>query len=110
MKTKNIIIRTTFAATHHWPDVDVPGVEYLKYTHRHLFYVEMKWSVSHGNREIEFIDQKKKVDTYLQQLYSGHFLGSKSCEDIALELMNVFNANYVSVFEDNENGAEVYAD
>ena len=104
---RNIVIKTTFPAQHHWPDCDVPGVEYLQYPHRHLFYVTMKWSVSHGNREIEFIDQKKKVDAFILRQYSNQFLGVKSCEDIALELLQGFNATYCSVFEDNENGAEV---
>lgn len=103
-----VVIKTTFAATHNWPDCDIEGVLYLKHEHRHLFYVTMKWAVNHADREIEFIQQKMKVDNFIKILYTDKFLKGKSCEMMAKELLLSFEANYVSVFEDNENGAEVH--
>ena len=37
-----------------------------------------------------------------------HEFGAKSCEMLAKEIMEEFGCCYVSVFEDNENGAEIY--
>ena len=58
----NIIINLRFAATHKWPDI--PSIEsqfYLKYLHRHVFHIQMKWDVYHDNRAIEFVDMKNKL-------------------------------------------------
>ena len=107
---KLIVIRTTFAAIHHWPECDIEEVSFLRHPHRHLFYVTMKFNVSHNDRDIEFIRQKKEVDFFCESRYGDTFIGTMSCEDIAEELMNKFEADFVSVFEDNENGAEIYAD
>ncbi len=107
MKTL-VVIRTTFSATHNWPECPIEEVDYLRYEHRHTFYVTMKWSVGHDDRAIEFIMQKNVVDAELQRHYDGRNLGRRSCEMIAKELMAEFDADFVSVFEDDENGAEVY--
>lgn len=102
--TRYIVIKTSFTATHHYPEAE----NYLRFEHRHTFFVTMKWQVSHNNREIEFIDQKEKVNEYIAENYANRFIGRMSCEDIAEELMDIFDACcYVSVFEDDENGAEI---
>jgi len=103
---KNIIIKTSFPATHHWPECPIEEVSFLRDEHRHVFYVTMKWRVDHNNRQIEFIQQKMRVDEHLESFYANKSLGRVSCEDIAEALLKEFKANYVSVFEDNENGAE----
>jgi hypothetical protein len=55
---------------------------------------------------------KRQVQNYLQKYYRNdyqcHFFGPKSCEMIAKELLDQFDCVYVSVWEDNENGAECY--
>ena len=107
---KFVVIKTDFPATHHWPDCPIPEVNFLKHPHRHLFYVVMKFRVGHNDRDIEFINMKMDVEDFIMREYYNQFLGKKSCEDIAEELMNDFKADFVSVFEDNENGAEIYAD
>lgn len=106
---KFIVIKTDFPAQHHWPECDIPEVDFLRHPHRHLFYVVMKFNVTHNDRDIEFIRQKKEVEFFIESRYRDTFIGSMSCEDIAEELMKKFSADFVSVFEDNENGAEIYA-
>ena len=101
-----IVIRTNFEALHCWPECPYPGVSYLVSQHRHVFYVEMKWLVD-VDREKEFILLKTEVNGWLRENWERKNLGSKSCEMLGVELMERFNADYVSVFEDNENGAEV---
>jgi len=103
-----IVIKTTFSAVHHWPECPHEDVYYLRAPHRHLFYVTMKWKVDHDNRDKEFITMKKSVDKFLKDNWEGRFLGRKSCEMMGKKLLDLFDADFVSVFEDNENGAEVY--
>lgn len=102
-----IVIRTTFAATHNWPDCNVPGVEYLTKEHRHLFYVTVKFTVFHPDRAIEFIAKKEEIEKYIREKYEHKFLVGTSCEMIAEDLQKQFNATVVGVYEDNENGAEI---
>ena len=99
-------INTQFTATHHWPDCPFDEVAFLRNPHRHVFHVKMKWKVDHNDRNMEFIMVKNFVDKYLNKNYHLQFLGAKSCEMIAEELGKEFDADFVSVYEDNENGAE----
>ena len=107
---KYVVITTQFPAIHNWPDCDIKEVGFLSHSHRHIFHITMKFEVSHNNREIEFLYMKKKLDDWIDDNYRYKHLGSKSCEDIATELLKKFAAYFVSVFEDEENGAEVYED
>jgi len=108
---KLVVIKTQFAATHCWPEVPPYTEEnYLQYRHRHVFHIVMKWSISHNDRDIEFIGQKNIVENYLRVNFEGEHLGRTSCEDIAERLMVEFKAVYVSVFEDNENGVQISID
>jgi hypothetical protein len=68
----------------------------------------MKWEVSHFDRDIEFINQKQTVDSFIRSEWNEQNLGKASCEMLANKLLKKFNATFVSVFEDGENGAEVY--
>lgn len=102
-----IVIKTSFEALHCWPECPYLEVSYLINRHRHVFYVEMKWLVFDVDREKEFILLKTRVNGWLRENWERKDLGSKSCEMLAVELMDRFDADYVSVFEDNENGAEV---
>ena len=105
-----IVIKTQFSAVHDWPDCNIPAVEFLKNAHRHLFYVVMKFKVSTNERELEFLTVKAEVDRWIYTNYKDMYLFGKSCETLAQELMEEFGASFVSVFEDNENGAEIYED
>ena len=107
MKTL-VVIKTRFDAVHNWPDCDINGVDFLEHPHRHMFYVVMKFIVTHSNRDIEFLTKKKEVDKFIDLNYKGKYVGPRSCEDLAGELLRQFDASFVSVFEDDENGAECY--
>ena len=54
--------------------------------------------------KIVYFDSTK----YYDEKSRTHQFESRSCEMLARELMDNFNLKYCSVFEDNENGAEVY--
>lgn len=105
----NVIIKTSFEAIHHWPDCPFEDVFFLRQPHRHIFHVTMKWPVHHNDRDKEFILAKREVEDFLLQEWHGNHMGSMSCEDFCEALLTQFpTAIYVSVFEDNENGAEAY--
>lgn len=87
-------------------------MEFLKSPHRHIFYITAKKEVTHLDRDIEIIQLKRVINSYLKKMYakpneSVLYFGSKSCEMIAMELLNQFDLCYCSVLEDGENGAEV---
>lgn len=107
MKT-NIIVRFTVEGFHQWKNAPF-NRDYLRNKHRHLFYIEVKVSVLHDDREIEFHDL---LDFCKVTFGEGDF-GGHSCETLAKALINDLIAKYpgreiaVSVFEDGEVGAEV---
>lgn len=103
----NIIINTRFSAIHFWPDCPIEEVNYLTYPHRHEFHVKVKAPVTHENRDIEFIQLKNKIQTWISDNWDKQNLKSKSCETMCSELMFIFPVlNYVRVLEDGENGSE----
>jgi len=103
---KLIVVRTRFEAIHKWEGCNIPLVSYLRQPHRHTFFVEVKWEVTHNNRDLEFITMKNKLNTFLT--YLPFDLGNQSCEDICDRIHTEFPESvFVSVFEDNENGAEI---
>jgi len=107
---KFVVITTSFPATHNWPSCNIPEVYYLASAHRHVFHVTMKFKIKHMDRDVEFISEKMKIDSFISEKYRDKHLKEKSCEMISWELMEKFNADFVSVFEDGENGAEIYKD
>jgi flagellar biosynthesis component FlhA len=84
-------------------------VEFLRNTHRHLFYISIKKEIKHNNRDIEIIMFKRKIEKYLHDKYHHNFK-SMSCEDICEDLIKEFSLSYCQVLEDNENGAEIWAE
>lgn len=83
-------------------------VEFLGYPHRHMFHFRVRVSVTHNDRDIEFILFKRELET----LYNGIYdIDYKSCEMLAEELVEYIQMNYpnryieVGVSEDGENGA-----
>ena len=101
-----IVITLQYEATHNWPGCDIEGVMFLKHEHRHIFHITCKKVVLDDDRAIEIIRFKHDVTQYLTEHYGKKF-GSKSCEMIARELMNVFLLDECQVLEDGENGADI---
>jgi hypothetical protein len=91
-------------ATGGWDDVG-----FLGYAHRHIFHFRVGIAVKHNDRDIEFIQFKR----WLESLYSNNTLelNHRSCEMIAEELAVEIYNRYpgreieITVSEDNENGA-----
>jgi len=111
------VIKTSFPGLHAWKECNIDDVHFLRHQHRHIFHVTVKWTVTDDNRELEFFMCKAKVDKFIANrwppflrhtdVFIGAILGNMSCEMIAKEIMEGVNADFVSIFEDNENGAEV---
>ena len=107
-----IVIRTQFQAMHRSPECPIEEASFLRYPHSHIFHVEVKIPVTHSDRDKEFIVEKRKLDNFLRLLAGADKdLGRTSCEDICDKIKEEMGyASMISVFEDGENGAEVYYD
>lgn len=105
------IIRTTFEARHRWKDATEP-VLFLQNSHRHIFYVELWVEQEQRDRDIEYIQEKDKLNQFINREFEG-FDMEHSCEDIAKKIKAYWENMYgnrkikVKVFEDNENGCLV---
>lgn len=87
---------------------DEYDVSFLGYIHRHIFKFRVEIQIFHDDRDIEFIQFKR----WLQSLYEGELnVDFKSCEMIATDLYEQIQARYpgrvvtITVAEDGENGA-----
>jgi hypothetical protein len=87
---------------------DEYDVSFLGYIHRHIFKFKVEIEVFHDDRDIEFIQFKR----WLQSLYEGELnVDFKSCEMIATDLYKQIQSKYpnrvvvITVAEDGENGA-----
>ena len=109
MKT-NIIVRFEFEGIHQWKECPIEEVSFLKHPHRHIFHVVAKKTVTHDDRDIEIIQLKRKMLRFFSAHKIPAELGDASCEMIAKAFIKAFNLCYCSVLEDNENGAEVWAE
>jgi hypothetical protein len=81
-----IKVRTEFEGFHFYPgagEID-PRIKFLENEHRHMFKVEVKISVNHDDRELEFFLVKWALTEYLQ----GGKMNHKSCEMIARDILN----------------------
>ena len=90
---------------------DEYDVSFLGYPHRHIFHFKVRIQVKHNDRDIEFIQFKR----WLESLYEGTLeLDYKSCEMIADDLYNEISAKYpgrfveIDVAEDGENGCSIF--
>lgn len=107
MKLKRrIFVTAQFVGFHRWKNAP-EEVAFLRSFHRHLFHVKVFFDVSHGDRDLEFFQEKEKVDDFLKRSFSGaQFDGS--CEFIAEKILAAIPyAVACEVSEDGENGAIV---
>ena len=112
MKT-NVIAKIEIEGLHNWPAAQgvFPEVGFLANMHRHKWFITAKKKVNHDDRDVEFIMFKRTILKYLKDKYEDDEclkFESMSCEMIAKELLEKFDLVSCKVFEDNENGAEVY--
>jgi len=88
---------------------DEQDVSFLGYIHRHIFHFKVELEVFHDDRDVEFIQFKR----WLESLYADGTLqlDFKSCEMICDDLADSINNKYpnrkmtITVSEDGENGA-----
>lgn len=88
---------------------DEYDVSFLGYPHRHIFHFRVDIEVFHDDRELEFIQFKR----WLESLYQTNTLqlNYRSCEMISDDLSVLIKDKYpdrkfkISVSEDNENGS-----
>jgi len=73
-----------------------------------VFHVKVGVEVVHSNREIEFFELLQRLNSYIRQWENKTF--TLSCEMIASDVLSKFNAVFVEVDEDGENGARVERD
>ena len=117
MKNSKKLIWVTFQqeAIHRYPAAledpklktgDEYDVSFLGHPHRHVFHFRVAIEVFHDDREIEFIQFKR----WLQSLVKSE-LDYKSCEMISDDLYDAIAARYpgrevqIEVSEDGENGS-----
>lgn len=105
-----IWVRSQFIAFHRWKDAPIE-VAFLRQWHRHVFHVQLELNVNHLERAVEFFMLKEELNKLLSTWENGCW--EYSCETFATYIAQHFQENYdvrcVSVSEDNENGACVYA-
>lgn len=105
--SRTIFVTFQKEGIHRYPDAP-EGVEFLKNPHRHIFHFRVSISVTHDDRDIEFILFKRE----LEDLLAGTMeIDYKSCEMLASDLIEYLEEKYpgrcgsVEVNEDGENGA-----
>jgi len=89
---------------------DEYDVSFLGYPHRHIFHFKVAITVTHNDRDIEFIQFKR----WLVKLYEGELnVDYKSCEMMSDDLYEKINDKYpgrevhIDISEDGENGAHI---
>ena len=88
---------------------DEYDVSFLATPHRHIFHFRVWISVTHNDRDIEFIQFKR----WLENLYKDSILqlDYKSCEMMSDDLYDMISQKYpnrevwIEVSEDGENGS-----
>ena len=85
LKMTFIKIRTEFEGYHYYPNAGTidSRIQFLENEHRHMFKVEVKISVEHLDRELEFF----LVKWALQEFIKGGDQNHKSCEMIATDIL-----------------------
>jgi hypothetical protein len=112
---RKIWVRFQKEGIHKYPaaleDPKLADVQFLGFPHRHIFHFRVWIDVFHNDRDVEFIQFKR----WLESLYNGDnsvlALDYKSCEMIADDLYVQIASKYsertvwIEVSEDGENGA-----
>ena len=80
-----IKVRTEFEGFHYYPNAGSidQRIKFLEHEHRHIFKVEVKISVNHLDRELEFFLVKWALQEFIKSGNQNH----KSCEMIATDIL-----------------------
>ena len=100
--------------THKYPaaitDPNLADVSFLGHPHRHIFHFKVWIDVYHNDRDLEFIQFKR----WLESLFMGELdIDYQSCEMLSDSLADKIKLKYpgrtfrISIAEDNENGSEI---
>jgi hypothetical protein len=108
MNKTYIRVRTEFEGFHFYPNAGSinPKIAFLETEHRHMFKVEVKISVDHLDRELEFFLVKWALQDFIKSGNQNH----KSCEMMATDILEqhlIPNYGYhryyeITVSEDGE--------
>ena len=110
--TRFIKVRTSFIATHCWPDAP-DEVDFLRNPHRHTFNIIAIIPVDHDDRELEYFMVIRRIIDTITRLIIPDWKGTESCEMIAEVIATRLSIIYdrdgitVEVNEDGENGSIV---
>ena len=85
IRTTYIKVRTEFEGFHYYPNAGTiySRIKFLENEHRHIFKVEVKISVTHLDRELEFFLVKWALQEFIKAGNQNH----KSCEMIAVDIL-----------------------
>lgn len=85
MRNTYIKIRTEFEGYHFYPNAGSidSRIKFLENEHRHMFKVEVKISVNHLDRELEFFLVKWALNEFIK----GGSMNHKSCEMIGTDIL-----------------------
>jgi hypothetical protein len=85
MNKTYIRVRTEFEGFHFYPGASKinPKIAFLEQEHRHMFKVEVKISVDHLDRELEFFLVKWALQDFIKSGNQNH----KSCEMMATDIL-----------------------
>ena len=109
-----VIVKLAVDGCHNFPKAAelFPEVAFLADRHRHMFHFTVACGVTHSDRDKEFIMLKRDIIDYINGQYFDNStrtceFGPRSCEMLAAEVLQKFDAQWVEVWEDQENGAKV---
>jgi len=111
----SVVVTFSMEGFHNWPAAKeiFPEVAFLSDRHRHMFGFRCYATVTHTDRDKEFILLNREIKTMLQVYYEKAVpnvleFGAMSCEAIGEWLLDQFPELYkVEVWEDWENGCVV---
>lgn len=113
--TEEVFCTLEIEGIHNWPGCPFDEVAYLRDPHRHVFHIKAYKTVTHSDRDVEFIMLKHDIKKYIMGRYFNEteclcWFGAKSCEMLAIEIIETFELSRCEVSEDGENGAIVTVD
>lgn len=114
--TKSIFVTFQREGVHCYPEAltnpDLDDVSFLGHPHRHMFHFRIEVPVTESNREIEFIQLKRRCEALFAEeiLYLDNLSCEMIAEDVGAQVLSMFpNLEWVqvTVSEDGENGSAV---